>query len=89
MENTIITPEALAKRWSISLSTVARWRSEGIGPVFLKLRGQVRYRLEDIESYEIQTLQIATDDMVSHVARRDMRPGNANRHETRYADKDQ
>ena len=27
MENVILTPEVLAKRWSISLSTVARWRS--------------------------------------------------------------
>ena len=59
MENVILTPEVLAKRWSISLSTVARWRSEGMGPAFLKLRGHVRYRLEDIESYERQTLQSA------------------------------
>ena len=60
MENAILTPKVLAKRWSISLSTVARWRSEGIGPAFLKLRGHVRYRLEDIESFEQQTLQSAT-----------------------------
>ena len=60
MENAILTPEILAKRWSISLSTVARWRSEGMGPAFLKLRGHVRYRLEDIESFERQTLQSAT-----------------------------
>jgi len=60
MENAILTPEVLAKRWSISLSTVARWRSEGMGPAFLKLRGHVRYRLEDIESFERQTLQSAT-----------------------------
>ena len=60
MENAILTPEVLAKRWSISLSTVARWRSEGMVPAFLKLRGHVRYRLEDIESFERQTLQSAT-----------------------------
>ena len=42
------------------LATVARWRSEGMGPAFLKLRGHVRYRLEDIESFERQTLQSAT-----------------------------
>ena len=60
MENAILTPEVLAKRWSISLSTVARWRSEGMGTGFLKLRGHVRYRLEDIESFEQQTLQSAT-----------------------------
>ena len=60
MENAILTPEVLAKRWSISLSTVARWRSEGMGTAYLKLRGHVRYRLEDIESFERQTLQSAT-----------------------------
>jgi len=31
-----------------------------MGPAFLKLRGDVRYRLEDIESFERQTLQSAT-----------------------------
>ena len=60
MENAILTPEVLAKRWSISLSTVAGWRSEGMGPAFLKLWGHVRYRLEDIGSFERQTLQSAT-----------------------------
>jgi predicted site-specific integrase-resolvase len=42
----------LAQRWQISESTLERWRSEGIGPVFLKLRGQVRYRDIDILAYE-------------------------------------
>ena len=39
----------LAKRWDLSEGTLERWRSEGIGPVFLKLQGQVRYRIQDIE----------------------------------------
>jgi hypothetical protein len=41
IENAILAPEVLAKRWSISLSNVARWRSEGMGPAFLKLRDHV------------------------------------------------
>jgi predicted site-specific integrase-resolvase len=41
----------LAERWDLSEATLERWRSEGIGPVFLKLQGQVRYRIEDIEAF--------------------------------------
>ena len=41
----------LADRWGVSEATLERWRSEGIGPVFLKLQGRVAYRIEDIEAY--------------------------------------
>jgi len=44
---THISQSQLAERWQLSESTIERWRAEGIGPIFLKLRGQVRYRLED------------------------------------------
>ena len=44
----------LANRWGVSEATLERWRSEGIGPVFLKLQGRVMYRLEDVEAYEQQ-----------------------------------
>ncbi|NDF20305.1 MAG: DNA-binding protein, partial [Betaproteobacteria bacterium] len=50
----------LAQRWQISESTLERWRAEGIGPVFLKLRGQVRYRDIDILAYEDQALHAST-----------------------------
>lgn len=50
----------LADRWDLSEATLERWRSEGIGPVFLKLQGQVRYRIEDIEAYEIESLRKST-----------------------------
>lgn len=42
----------LATRWGISQASLERWRCEGIGPAYLKLKGLVRYRLCDIESYE-------------------------------------
>jgi predicted site-specific integrase-resolvase len=44
----------LAERWGVSEATLERWRSDGNGPIFLKLQGRVLYRLEDIEQYEIQ-----------------------------------
>lgn len=39
----------LAQRWNVSEATLERWRSEGLGPRFLKLQGRVLYRLVDIE----------------------------------------
>lgn len=52
----------LAVRWDLSEATLERWRSEGIGPVFLKLQGQVRYRVEDIEAFEVDSLRKSTSE---------------------------
>lgn len=54
----------LAERWNLSEGTLERWRSEGIGPVFLKLHGQVRYRVEDIEAFEAESLRKSTSEAV-------------------------
>ncbi len=54
----------LADRWDVSEATLERWRSEGIGPVFLKLQGRVLYRLEDVESYEADCLRKSTSERV-------------------------
>ena len=51
MNGRCLSQNELAQRWQISESTLERWRAEGIGPVFLKLRGQVRYRDTDILAY--------------------------------------
>jgi hypothetical protein len=55
----------LAERWDLCEGTLERWRSEGIGPVFLKLQGRVLYRIEDIESYETECLRKSTSESVS------------------------
>ncbi len=52
----------LADRWDLSEAKLERWRSEGIGPVFLKLQGQVRYRIEDIEAFEVDSLRKSTSE---------------------------
>lgn len=61
---THISQSQLAERWQLSEATLERWRSEGIGPVFLKLRGQVRYRLEDIQAFEAESLRASTSKAV-------------------------
>jgi predicted site-specific integrase-resolvase len=50
----------LADRWTVSEATLERWRTAGIGPVFLKLQGRVLYRIEDIEAYEVLCLRKST-----------------------------
>ncbi len=52
----------LAERWNVSESSLERWRYEGIGPVYLKLQGRVRYRLEDIEACEGECLRKSTTE---------------------------
>ena len=60
MTGICISQNELAQRWQISESTLERWRAEGIGPLFLKLRGQVRDRDTDILAYENQALHAST-----------------------------
>lgn len=55
----------LAERWGLSEATLERWRSEGIGPVFLKLQGRVLYRAEDIEAFEAESLRKSTSERAS------------------------
>jgi predicted site-specific integrase-resolvase len=39
-----INQQTLAERWQVSEATLKRWRSIGVGPVFLKLHGRIVYR---------------------------------------------
>ena len=52
-----LSQKGLAERWRMSEATLERWRSDRIGPVFLKIRGRVLYRLIDIETFEVASLK--------------------------------
>lgn len=54
----------LADRWDVSEATLERWRTEGIGPVFLKLQGRVLYRVEDVEAFESTSLRKSTSERI-------------------------
>jgi len=60
MEVVHFNQRQLAARWAISEATLERWRSDGIGPRFLKLRGRVLYRQADIEAFEESCLATST-----------------------------
>ena len=70
-ENDYLTQTHLAKRWQIAESTLERWRSEGIGPIYMKIMGRVRYRLSDITDFEEDSLRGSTSERAS--ARNDRR----------------
>ena len=54
----------LAERWNVSEASLERWRSAGIGPVYLKLQGRVLYRVEDVEAYEAECMRKSTTERV-------------------------
>ena len=47
----LLTEEEVAKRLSVSLASVRRWRLERRGPQFIKVGSLVRYRPEAFESW--------------------------------------
>jgi hypothetical protein len=48
----------LSRRWSLSPRTLERWRWLKAGPPYLKIGGRVVYRLEDVEDYETNQLNL-------------------------------
>jgi hypothetical protein len=49
--------EDLARRWGISPRTLERWRLQRVGPPYLKLRGRILYRMEDVQEFEANNLR--------------------------------
>jgi len=49
-----LTPAQLLARWkhSVTLATLATWRSRNTGPAYVKVGGKVLYRVSDVEAYE-------------------------------------
>ena len=52
----------LAERWGVSPKTLQRWRSEGRGPMYLKLSKRVVYPLDQIQAFESKALYASTSD---------------------------
>ena len=63
-----VTQRELATRWNKSEATIERYRSEGLGPVYLKIGGQVMYRIEDILQFENDCLHMSTAEMAHQKA---------------------
>jgi predicted site-specific integrase-resolvase len=47
-----MTDKELAALWGVKKNTLQKWRSQGIGPVYIKRVGRVIYRKSDIAEFE-------------------------------------
>jgi len=54
MEKIYLTPKQLVERYNetITVRTLANWRSRGEGPEYLKVGGRVLYPLEKVQEWE-------------------------------------
>ena len=50
-QDRLLTPEEVAEFLGMKPNTLARWRSNGIGPAYVKLGSAVRYRREDLDRF--------------------------------------
>lgn len=48
----LVTERDLAERWHKSTRTLQRYRADGTGPNWLRIGGNVRYRVSDVLSFE-------------------------------------
>ena len=62
MSDPHLSQTELANRWRMSPRTLERWRWIGVGPLFIKVGGRVRYRLCDVEAFEHSRLCQSTAD---------------------------
>ncbi len=58
--NKLIDTEALAKKWKMSPGTLMNWRSQGVGPKFVKTGRKVSYRLIDVKKFENSNVHSST-----------------------------
>ena len=55
----LLTPEQAAKILRKSPATLSRWRTDGIGPSYIKNGGAVEYRRSDLEEYRLRQRRLA------------------------------
>lgn len=65
MSTTHLSTEQLAARWDVTVDTIERWRSEGIGPRYIKVTRAIRYRLSDVEAFEEVSVRSPEDTTAS------------------------
>ena len=50
-DETIVTSKAVAAHLQVGVQTLAKWRSEGRGPRYLRMGRAIRYRMSDIDEF--------------------------------------
>lgn len=62
MEQTVLEPEELAKRWGVTTGTLSQWRWSGKGPLYIKIGRHISYLLQDVEQFEISKRRRSTSE---------------------------
>ena len=62
---TLLGPAELSELLGIPEKTLANWRSQRRGPLFLRIGAHVRYRLLDVEQWLEERAAVGRDWMVS------------------------
>jgi hypothetical protein len=60
----LLTQDELAEHLKLSVRTVERLRCAGTGPKFLKIRNSVRYRPEDVQSWQASRVVGSTSEQI-------------------------
>lgn len=47
----LCSPEQASQGLGVPLSRLARWRSKGVGPVYVKIEGRVSYTLDSLVEF--------------------------------------
>ena len=50
-EQALLSEARAARIVNLSTRTLQKWRSLGVGPSYVRLRGAVRYRLSDLKAF--------------------------------------
>ena len=67
MTATLLNQIDLARRWRISPRTLERWRWLRKGPPFMRIGGAIRYRIEDVETFEAaQRREMPQDEILGN-----------------------
>jgi len=60
-----LTESELAEYWGVKKSTLQKWRTHGVGPVYIKLGSKVVYPRESIIAYEKSRMFLSADKKVT------------------------
>jgi predicted DNA-binding transcriptional regulator AlpA len=62
----LLTQRDLAALTKLSPRTIERLRCVGGGPKFVRVRGSIRYRIEDVEAWIASRVVANTSEKLSH-----------------------
>lgn len=68
--DSFITPQELIDRYkgTISIKTLANWRTKGGGPEYTKIGGKIMYRLSSVRAWEYRRTYISTAGRAANMA---------------------